>query len=76
VTLPDRFSDWATGRASRVLASAVMTEHIPTAHAMRNSTLLILAMGNVLPKLLHAGAMRSDRTLAGFILTPRCVSEQ
>lgn len=69
VTLADCLTNRSTCWTSSILAPTIVTKHISAAHTMRYSTLLVLAVRNVLPKLLHTRAVRGDRTLAWFILT-------
>ena len=48
------------------LASPIVTQHVTTAHAVPNLTVLVLAGGNVLPQDLHLSAVGSDGALAVF----------
>ncbi len=60
-------SNRATNWAVYILAFVVMREYVSTRNAMRDLTLLILALGNVLPKTFHPGTMRGDRAFAIFV---------
>jgi len=76
VTLSNRGADRATRWASRVLASSIVTQHIPAAHTVLNSTLLVPAVSNMLPKLLHACAVRRNRAFPRLVLTFRSMPQQ
>jgi hypothetical protein len=64
------------GRAAGVLAAAVVAEDVSARHAVLHSALLILAVGDVLPEFLHAGAHGGDGAVAVFVRTFGGMAEQ
>ena len=70
------FPHRTTDRATYILATMVMTEHVSRTHTVWDQTFLVLAFSNMLPESLHTGAVRSDGTTSIFVLTFRGMSEQ
>ena len=67
-------SDGSTNGTSHILTPMVVTENISATHTVLHRTLLVLAVSDMLPKLLHASTVRGNRTLSCIILASRCVT--
>lgn len=70
--LPNRPADGTP----RIFAPVVVAEHIPRTDTVRNLALLILALGNVLPKPLHPAAVRRHRTIPVLVGALCSVAEE
>ena len=63
-----------TDRAANVFTSMVVTQYISTRDAVRDETLLVLALSYVLPQSLHPGTVWGDRALPVLVRTFCCMS--
>ena len=75
VTAVDCFPYRTADGAPDILTSMVVTQDVTGTDAVRHQTLLIFALGNMLPQSLHAGAVRGHRAPAILMGTLGGVAE-
>jgi hypothetical protein len=72
----DDFSDGPTNVTVGILAFTVVTEDIPTAHAVLNVAMRLLTVRNMPPQNFHLGTVRSDSTRPSWHVTFGSMPEQ
>ena len=72
----DGLADGHADGAAGVLTTVVVGEHVAGGDAVGDLTLLVLALGNMLPEPLHAGAVRRDGALPVLVGALRGVAKE